>query len=135
MTLLNTSSVRRPSLYPLSPCRLRRDPQYMSPEQARLAVTAVAGQPASSSTDNLQSGSSAAQQPAVHTVVDPALLPSGTKDEHASSAIPDARKNVPRCANCGADVPRKYCGRCGQRIEHHIHSVVHFTREVAEDLT
>src|SRR5207245_1863262 len=39
------------------------------------------------------------------------------------------------CANCGATVTDKYCGRCGQRFEHKIHSVLHFTREATEDLT
>jgi len=39
------------------------------------------------------------------------------------------------CANCGAPVQSKYCGQCGQRHEHTIHSVLHFTREATEDLT
>ncbi len=39
------------------------------------------------------------------------------------------------CANCGALVLDPYCGRCGQRFEHEIHSVWHFTREATEDLT
>lgn len=29
----------------------------------------------------------------------------------------------------------RYCGQCGQRLEHKIHSVLHFTREATEDLT
>ena len=29
----------------------------------------------------------------------------------------------------------KYCSHCGQRFEHQIHSVLHFTREATEDLT
>ena len=28
-----------------------------------------------------------------------------------------------------------YCSHCGQRFDHHVHSVLHFTREVTEDLT
>ena len=40
-----------------------------------------------------------------------------------------------QCANCGAPVPGKYCGQCGQRLEHEIHSVLHFAREATEDLT
>src|SRR5512140_1528243 len=40
-----------------------------------------------------------------------------------------------RCANCGAPVASRYCGECGQRVEHAIHSVRHFMLEVAEDLT
>lgn len=41
----------------------------------------------------------------------------------------------PECANCGAAVADKFCGRCGQRHEHEMHSVVHFAREAIEDLT
>jgi hypothetical protein len=44
--------------------------------------------------------------------------------------------HAPRtCANCGASVPTKFCGRCGQRAEHEIHSIWHFTQEATEDLT
>ena len=39
------------------------------------------------------------------------------------------------CANCGATVVGHYCSNCGQRFEHEIHSVWHFTREATEDLT
>jgi len=39
------------------------------------------------------------------------------------------------CANCGAPVPRRFCGECGQRVEHAVHSVWHFILEAAEDLT
>jgi hypothetical protein len=46
-----------------------------------------------------------------------------------------AHEKVQTCANCGASVPDHYCGRCGQRLEHEIHSVWHFTREATEDLT
>ena len=53
------------------------------------------------------------------------LATSGTKAGHAP----------PTCANCGASVPGKFCGRCGQRVEHEIHSVWHFTQEATEDLT
>jgi hypothetical protein len=42
---------------------------------------------------------------------------------------------APQCDNCGAAVPGKYCSHCGQRFEHAIHSVLHFTREATEDLT
>ena len=42
---------------------------------------------------------------------------------------------APKCDNCGAAVPGKYCSHCGQRFEHAIHSVLHFTREAMEDLT
>ena len=39
------------------------------------------------------------------------------------------------CANCGASLSGRYCARCGQRVEHAVHSLSHFHREVAEDLT
>jgi hypothetical protein len=39
------------------------------------------------------------------------------------------------CTNCGAPVPGRFCGQCGQRLEHSVHSVWHFTREATEDLT
>jgi hypothetical protein len=39
------------------------------------------------------------------------------------------------CANCGAPLSGHYCARCGQRVEHAVHSLSHFLREVAEDLT
>jgi Protein of unknown function (DUF3667) len=42
---------------------------------------------------------------------------------------------LPTCANCGATVSQHYCGNCGQRLEHEIHSVWHFSREATEDLT
>jgi hypothetical protein len=32
-------------------------------------------------------------------------------------------------------VAGKYCGNCGQRLEHKIHSVLHFAQEATEDLT
>jgi hypothetical protein len=53
----------------------------------------------------------------------------------AESASPIPRQEAPTCANCGASVQGRYCGRCGQRLEHEIHSVWHFTREATEDLT
>jgi hypothetical protein len=40
-----------------------------------------------------------------------------------------------RCANCGASLAGRYCANCGQRVEHAVHSLSHFVREVAEDLT
>jgi len=40
-----------------------------------------------------------------------------------------------RCENCGAPVPGKYCGTCGQRLEAPVHSLWHFTRLATEDLT
>ncbi len=45
-----------------------------------------------------------------------------------------ARRAV-ACLNCGASLSGKYCGACGQRHDPHIHSVWHFMREAAENLT
>ena len=40
-----------------------------------------------------------------------------------------------RCENCGAAVPGRYCGTCGQRLEAPVHSLWQFTRLATEDLT
>jgi hypothetical protein len=39
------------------------------------------------------------------------------------------------CANCDGPVAGRFCANCGQRVEHHVHSVWHFASEVVEDLT
>jgi Protein of unknown function (DUF3667) len=39
------------------------------------------------------------------------------------------------CDNCGASVPDKYCGNCGQRLEPPLQSVWHFIQIAAEDVT
>jgi hypothetical protein len=41
----------------------------------------------------------------------------------------------PHCSNCGNAVAQRYCGRCGQRLEPPVHSLVHFAQVAAEDLT
>lgn len=55
--------------------------------------------------------------------------------EPASGGLQHGAAVAPQCANCGAAVTGKYCSNCGQRFEHEIHSVLHFTREATEDLT
>jgi hypothetical protein len=55
--------------------------------------------------------------------------------EPTKAAVQHEAKEPATCANCGAAVPGRFCGRCGQRLEHEIHSVLHFTREATEDLT
>ena len=40
-----------------------------------------------------------------------------------------------RCDNCGAVVSGRYCAACGQRREPPVHSLWHFTKASAEDLT
>jgi hypothetical protein len=42
---------------------------------------------------------------------------------------------VARCDNCGAPVPGRYCGVCGQRLEPPLHSLWHFAKVATEDLT
>jgi hypothetical protein len=87
----------------------------MSPEQSAAAAEA-AGSVAAPTDGNLQhvAGAMAA-----------------TTDSSAQHGARPAQQ----CANCGAPVPGKYCGQCGQRFEHEIHSVLHFAREATEDLT
>ena len=41
----------------------------------------------------------------------------------------------PLCDNCGAEITGKYCARCGQHYEPHIHSLGHFLTEAAENIT
>jgi hypothetical protein len=41
----------------------------------------------------------------------------------------------PGCANCGALLSGRFCSNCGQRREHEIQSIWHFTQEATEDLT
>jgi len=42
---------------------------------------------------------------------------------------------APLCDNCGASVPGKYCGTCGQRLEPPVHSLGHFLAVAFEDVT
>jgi hypothetical protein len=50
-------------------------------------------------------------------------------------AAPASSVEAPRCDNCGASVPGRYCGNCGQRLEPPLHSLGHFIGVAAEDLT
>ncbi len=61
---------------------------------------------------------------------------------NAHAALPEAPAAPPaqvaapqRCQNCGNEVAQRYCGACGQRAEPPVHSLVHFSRVAAEDLT
>ncbi|MBS0580272.1 MAG: DUF3667 domain-containing protein [Proteobacteria bacterium] len=62
----------------------------------------------------------------------PAPLPPAAPATPAAQAAAVA---APRCQNCGTAVPQRYCGRCGQRLEPPVHSLVHFAQVAAEDLT
>jgi len=48
---------------------------------------------------------------------------------------PAATPAAPRCDNCGASVPGRYCGNCGQRLEPPVHSLWHFLTVAMEDVT
>lgn len=43
--------------------------------------------------------------------------------------------NVEFCANCNTALSGKYCGNCGQRAGHHVHSLSEFIGEAAEVIT
>ena len=49
--------------------------------------------------------------------------------------VPAARTASAQCQNCGAAVSGRYCAACGQRREPPVHSLWHFTKASAEDLT
>ena len=50
-------------------------------------------------------------------------------------AAPAVAAVAPRCDNCGASVPGRYCGNCGQRLEPPVHSLWHFLAVAMEDVT
>jgi uncharacterized protein DUF3667 len=53
----------------------------------------------------------------------------------APAAAAPAPPALVRCDNCGAPVPARYCGSCGQRLEPAVHSLWHFAKVATEDLT
>jgi hypothetical protein len=64
----------------------------------------------------------------------PAARPAPAPPVPASPAAP-AAVPAPRCENCGAGVPGRYCSCCGQRLEPPIHTLWHFVRVATEDIT
>lgn len=48
---------------------------------------------------------------------------------------PSAAAAVPRCDNCGASVPGRYCGNCGQRLSPPVHTLGHFLTVAVEDIS
>ena len=82
---------------------------------------------------------------------EPVVLPGTGPDAAPIAAAPEAGAALPpargvptaltvpadaaRCDNCGAPVTQKYCGKCGQRLEPPVHSLWHFSKVAAEDLT
>jgi hypothetical protein len=75
--------------------------------------------------------SAAPARAAVPAPADPAAQPSDALTPPAATAAPA----VPRCDNCGASVPGRYCGTCGQRLEPPVHSLWHFLVIATEDVT
>lgn len=59
----------------------------------------------------------------------------GASDSASGSHRTSSGESIPVCANCGTAVPLEYCGNCGQRREHAVHSLWHFLQEATEDLT
>ena len=53
----------------------------------------------------------------------------------APVAAPVAAPAGARCDNCGASVPGRYCGICGQRLEAPVHTLGHFLTVAAEDIS
>lgn len=65
-----------------------------------------------------------------------AAVTPGATGVQAPGAVPTAAAAaVPRCENCGASVPLRYCGNCGQRLEPPLHSLGHFLMVAFEDVT
>jgi hypothetical protein len=65
-------------------------------------------------------------------------LAATAQDPVSPSAAPRSvtpAPTVPRCDNCGASVPGRYCGTCGQRLEPPVHSLWHFIGVATEDVT
>jgi hypothetical protein len=67
--------------------------------------------------------------PAAAAVAAP--LPAPATPAVAAATTPEVRL----CDNCGARVPDRYCGSCGQRLEPPLQSVWHFMQIAAEDVT
>src|SRR4051794_26853324 len=118
MTLLSTSWARRRSRYR----RRLRDPPCMSPEQ-RAAVATPTVETVSAGTPPAGVELPVAEHPAAQAA---AAQPARVAPQHE-------HENPPACANCGAAVQDRFCGRCGQQLEHEMHSVLHFVREATED--
>lgn len=77
----------------------------------------------------------APRQPAIDTANTAAAAGSSTAVLTAAQQDTHHAHTSSTCANCGAPLTGNYCANCGQRGEHEIHSIWHFSREVTEDLT
>ena len=73
-------------------------------------------------------------EPAATPAAAPAAMPAATPSPPPLPAAVPA-PDPPRCHNCGASVPGRYCGNCGQRLEPPVHSLWHFLTVAMEDVT
>ena len=55
--------------------------------------------------------------------------------ESAARAPAPPTAAADRCDNCGASVPGRYCGNCGQRLEPPLPTLGHFLKVAFEDIT
>jgi hypothetical protein len=65
----------------------------------------------------------------------PPTEPAAQPAQAATPPAATAAAAAPRCDNCGAYVPGRYCGTCGQRLEPPVHTLWHFIQVAAEDVT
>jgi hypothetical protein len=61
------------------------------------------------------------------------MSPDSAATEDAGQSHTEVKPHT--CTNCGAPISDRFCAHCGQRVEHAVHSVWHFTLEATEDLT
>jgi len=90
--------------------------------------------PAGSSPPPAPAASTSTAAPATTTAT-AATTAATTTTSTTAAAHTTAAAGVIRCDNCGAAVPGRYCGACGQRLEPPLHSLWHFLTVAAEDVT
>jgi len=77
----------------------------------------------------------AAAAPGEAPAAPPAVAAPAAAQPPAGQAAATPAAAVPFCDNCGASVPGKYCGNCGQRLDPPLHSLGHFLAVAFEDVT
>jgi hypothetical protein len=107
----------------------------MSPEQgSELVTTESTGEPHTPRESSVAGEVRASTDVQVVNDAHPIGVQHTASDEHPVD-LQSAADAPTTCANCGASGAGHYCWNCGQRHEHSVHSVWHFTREATEDLT